>query len=73
MVTAAVSCFGIPGASRPWCWWDGLSQQQWDAIPGSSIGTTEEAFNAQLRQCLGVSSKQPLPLQRTGALKPLKP
>ena len=49
------------------------SQQQWDAIPGSSIGDTEEAFNAQLRQCLGVSTKQPLPLQRTGALKPLDP
>ena len=49
------------------------SQQQWDAIPTSSIGDTEEAFNAQLRQCLGVNTKQPLPLQRTGALRPLKP
>ena len=49
------------------------SQQQWDAIPASSISSTEEAFNAQLRQCLGVSTKQPLPLQRAGALKPLNP
>ena len=49
------------------------SQQQWDAIPASSIGSTEEAFNAQLRDCLGVSDQQPLPLQRAGALKPLQP
>jgi uncharacterized protein (TIGR03792 family) len=49
------------------------SQQQWDAIPASSIGSTEEAFNAQLRQCLGVKAEAPLPLQRTGALKPLQP
>ena len=49
------------------------SQQQWDAIPASSIGSTEEAFNAQLRDCLGVSDQQPLPLQRAGALKPLLP
>ncbi|MEB3240956.1 MAG: TIGR03792 family protein [Synechococcus sp.] len=49
------------------------SQQQWDAIPASSIGSTEEAFNAQLRDCLGVSDQQPLPLQRAGALTPLQP
>ena len=49
------------------------SQQQWDAIPTSSIGSTEEAFNAQLRDCLGVNAEAPLPLQRTGALKPLQP
>ena len=49
------------------------SQQQWDAIPASSIGSTEEAFNAQLRDCLGVSDQRPLPLQRAGALKPLQP
>ena len=49
------------------------SQQQWDAIPASSIGSTEEAFNAQLRQCLGVKAEAPLPLQRAGALKPLQP
>ena len=49
------------------------SQQQWDAIPASSIGSTEETFNAQLRDCLGVSDRQPLPLQRAGALKPLQP
>ena len=49
------------------------SQQQWDAIPASSISSTEEAFNAQLRDCLGVSDQQPLPLQRAGALKPLQP
>ena len=49
------------------------SQQQWDAIPASSIGSTEEAFNAQLRDCLGVSDQQPLPLQRAGALKPRQP
>ena len=49
------------------------SQQQWDAIPASSIGSTEAAFNAQLRDCLGVSDQRPLPLQRAGALKPLQP
>ena len=49
------------------------SQQQWDAIPTSSIDSTEGAFNAQLRQCLGVSTQQPLPLQRAGALKPVQP
>ena len=49
------------------------SQQQWDAIPASSIGSTEEAFNAQLRDCLGVKAEAPLPLQRAGALKPLQP
>ena len=49
------------------------SQQQWDAIPASSIGSTEEAFNAQLRDCLVVSDQQPLPLQRAGVLKPLQP
>ena len=49
------------------------SQRQWDAIPASSIGSTEEAFNAQLRDCLGVNAEQPLPLQRAGALKPLQP
>lgn len=49
------------------------SQQQWDAIPASSIGSTEEAFNAQLRSCLGVSDQQPLPLQRAGGMKPLEP
>ena len=49
------------------------SQQQWDDIPSSTINSTEEAFNAQLRQCLGVSTAQPLPLLRAGALKPLSP
>ena len=49
------------------------SQQQWDAIPASSIGSTEEAFNAQLRSCLGVSDQQPLPLQRAGGMKPIEP
>ena len=41
------------------------SQQQWDAIPASSIGSTEEAFNAQLRQCLGVKAEAPLPVSYT--------
>ena len=49
------------------------SQQQWDAISASSIGSTEEAFNAQLRSCLGVSDQQPLPLQRAGGMKPIEP
>ena len=49
------------------------SQQQWDAIPASSIGSTEEAFNAQLRTCLRVSDQQPLPLQRAGGMKPIEP
>ncbi|MEK9631791.1 MAG: TIGR03792 family protein, partial [Synechococcus sp.] len=42
------------------------SQQQWDAIPASSIGSTEEAFTAQLPDGLGDTPEAPLPLQRTG-------
>tara|TARA_E500000178_G_scaffold239875_1_gene236272 strand:+ start:1243 stop:1662 length:420 start_codon:yes stop_codon:yes gene_type:complete len=49
------------------------SQSHWDAIPSASISATEEAFDDQLRQCLGSSSAKPLPLQLAGAMQPLEP
>ncbi|OUT70421.1 MAG: TIGR03792 family protein [Synechococcus sp. TMED19] len=49
------------------------SQGDWDAIPTASISTTEEAFDAQLRQCLGTGNTKPLPLQLAGAMQPLMP
>ena len=49
--------------------WD--SQAAWDAIPTASIEATQEAFDGALQRCLGTADLQPLPLLRSGALRPV--
>ncbi len=46
-------------------------QAAWDAIPASSISSSEARFDGVLRRCLGNGASKPLPLQRTGSLQPL--
>lgn len=47
------------------------SQAAWDAIPAASIDATQVAFDGALQRCLGNEDPQPLPLLRSGALRPV--
>ena len=47
------------------------TQAAWDAIPAASIEATQVAFDGALQRCLGTAAPQPLPLVRTGVLRPM--
>ena len=47
------------------------SQAAWDAIPAASIDATQVAFDGALQRCLDTAAAQPLPLVRTGVLRPM--
>lgn len=47
------------------------SQAAWDAIPAASIDATQVAFDGALQRCLATGAPQPLPLLRSGALRPV--
>ncbi|MEB3239450.1 MAG: TIGR03792 family protein [Cyanobacteriota bacterium] len=51
--------------------WD--SQAAWDAIPAAAIEQTQSAFDGSLQRCLGISSPSPLPLERSGVVRPVLP
>jgi uncharacterized protein (TIGR03792 family) len=51
--------------------WD--SQAAWDAIPAAAIEQTQSAFEGSLQRCLGTTSPSPLPLERSGVVRPVLP
>ena len=51
--------------------WD--SQAAWDAIPAAAIEQTQSDFDGSLQRCLGTTTPGPLPLARSGVLRPVLP